>query len=130
MHLTPHQKLIGAAVLAASIPLLAASQGASSAGVARALLAAVALGAAAAWYVKRRASTSSSGFKAAPRLKVIQRVGLSQRAGLVLVEVDGRPYLVTHGDGFARVRPVRRPALAPRHAQTPTTALPALEEAS
>ena len=43
------------------------------------------------------------------RLEVIQRVGLTQRTAVALVEVDGQSYLIVHGDGFARMRPTRRP---------------------
>jgi hypothetical protein len=32
---------------------------------------------------------------------------------VALVEVDGRPYLVVHGEGFARVRPVPRRVALP-----------------
>jgi hypothetical protein len=44
----------------------------------------------------------------APRLTVVGRVSLGAATGLALVEVDGRPYLVVHGDGFARLRPAAR----------------------
>jgi hypothetical protein len=37
------------------------------------------------------------------RLKVVSRAGLSQRCGLVLVEADGRSFLVAFGDSFAEI---------------------------
>src|SRR5258708_32834913 len=36
-------------------------------------------------------------------MKIVSRVGLSQRAALALVEVDGRSFLIVHGEGYARV---------------------------
>jgi flagellar biogenesis protein FliO len=62
----------------------------------------------AAWFIKARGGLSVSKFKATPRLQVIQRVGLSQRTGMALVEIDGRAYVVVHGDGFAKLTPARR----------------------
>ena len=66
----------------------------------------------------RAAACGPSKFKAAPRLHVVQRVGLSQtNTELALIEVDGKPYLVVHGDGFAQMQPRPRPArVAARHA--------------
>lgn len=107
MTLSPRQKLVGAALLALALPLAAASQGASAANAARALLALGALGGLVAWYFKARGAPAS--FKAAPRLKVIQRAGLSPRAGVALIEVDGKPYVIVHGDGFAKLQPTRQP---------------------
>lgn len=130
MRLTPRQKLVGAIVLAASVPLLAALQSSTAAGVARALLALATLGGLMAWLVRAKGGLAPGAFKAAPRLKVVQRVGLSQRSGLTLVEVDGRPYLVAHGDGFAKVRPLRRPTLVSRAEPLPVAPLPTLEEPS
>ncbi len=109
MTLSPRQKLFGAVVLALLVPGLAALQGASASTVARVLLGLAALGGIALWFVRARGVLPSK-FKAAPRLHVVQRVGLSARSGLTLIEVDGKPYLVVHGDGFARVQPTRRPA--------------------
>jgi flagellar biogenesis protein FliO len=65
-----------------------------------------------AWWSTRSGSPAS--FKAAPRLVVVQRVGLSARTGLALVEVDGRPFVVVHGDGFARLRPAPRRVPLPK----------------
>lgn len=133
MTLSPRQKLFGAAVLALCVPVLASLQGASAATVARVLLGLAALGGLAAWFIRARGGLGlPSKFKAAPRLAVVQRVGLSPRTGLALIEVDGKPYLVVHGDGFARIRPARRPTrVAPRRESTssalePTTEPPAV----
>lgn len=110
MTLSPRHKLIGAALLALVAPLIAAAQGASAATAARVLLGLAATGGIAFWFLRARGGLRlDSRFKAAPRLNVVQRVGLSQRTGLALIEVDGKPYLVVHGDGFAKVSPARRP---------------------
>lgn len=105
MTLAPRQKLIGAALLALAVPVIAALQGASATNAARAVLAVASLAGLAAWFLKAR---GPSKFKSAPRLTVIQRVGLAPRTGMALVEVDGRPYLVVHGDGYAKLTPARR----------------------
>lgn len=110
MTLSPRHKLIGAALLALIAPLIAAAQGASPATAARVLLGLAAAGGLAAWFLHARGGFGDSKFKAAPRLNVVQRVGLSQRTGVALIEVDGKPYLVVHGDGFAKISPARRPA--------------------
>lgn len=109
MTLSPRHKLVGAALLALIAPLIAAAQGASAATAARVLLGLAAAGGLVFWFIRARGGLSTSKFKAAPRLNVVQRVGLSQRTGLALIEVDGKPYLVVHGDGFAKISPARRP---------------------
>lgn len=109
MTLSPRQKLIGASVLALTLPLAASLHGASATSAARLVLIMLALGGLVFWFIRARAGLPSK-FKSAPRLNVVQRVGLSARTGLALIEVDGKPYLVVHGDGFARIRPARRPA--------------------
>lgn len=58
----------------------------------------------------RRASVGSSPARQMPRLHIVQRQVLGARTALALVEVDGSPYLVVHGEGFARTTPMRRPA--------------------
>jgi flagellar biogenesis protein FliO len=108
MTLAPRQKLIGAALLALAVPVIAALQGASATNAARAVLAVAALAGIAAWFIRARGGLGVSKFKSAPRLTVIQRVGLAPRTGMALVEVDGRPYLVVHGDGYAKLTPARR----------------------
>ncbi len=107
MTLTVRHKLFAIAGLTALLPAVAALQGASAATIARALLALAALGGLVWWVL--RARQGPGAFKLAPRLKVVSRVGLSPRSGLTLVEVDGRPWLVVHGDGFVRLRPTRQP---------------------
>jgi hypothetical protein len=67
------------------------------------------------WARRARARGGVPGLADAPRLVVVERVGLSPRTGLALVEVDGRTYVVVHGDGFARLCPApRSDALAHR----------------
>ncbi len=111
MKLTPRHKLFAAVALTALVPLIASLQGAYASVIARVLLGLVAIAGIAFWFIRARGGLPSK-FKKAPRLQVIQRVGLSQRNGLALVEVDGKPYLVVHGDGFARMRPTRQPRVA------------------
>jgi flagellar biogenesis protein FliO len=131
MTLTPRQKLVGASVLALTVPLAATMQGASAASIARILLGVAALAGLAFWFIRARGGLgflAGSKFKSAPRLNVVQRVGLSPRTGLALIEVDGKPYLVVHGDGFARIRPARRPTrvAAPRDISAAEEAAPTL----
>ncbi|MBL8953414.1 MAG: flagellar biosynthetic protein FliO, partial [Myxococcaceae bacterium] len=83
-----------------SAVLLALGAGASVAGLDAALLARLALGGVAVaglgwWFVKAR--HANPGAAERPRLAVIARTGLSPRAGVALVEVDGRALLVVHG---------------------------------
>jgi flagellar protein FliO/FliZ len=47
-----------------------------------------------AWVRRRRGA-----FGAPPALRLISRAGLTQKAGLALVEVEGRRLLVGYGDG-------------------------------
>ena len=106
--LSPKHKLIAAAVALAALPLVAASQGLSAAGAARIVLGLVAAAGIGWWFLRNRA-VAGAKFRLPPRLNVVQRVGLSQRTGLALVEVDGQALLVVHGDGFARIQRVRKP---------------------
>ncbi len=104
-------------ILIVSAVLLGLGAAAALTGVSPAIAARAALGLAAAaglgwWLVKARAA--QGGVTSKPRLDVIARTGLSHRTGLALVEVDGQPLVVVHGDGFAEVhqpgsaRPARR----------------------
>ena len=78
---------------------------------AQTILVVVALGAMALWVMKLR-RRSSDALSAAPRLRVVTRIGLSLKSGLTLVELDGKPLLVAHGDGFASFH---SPPAAPAH---------------
>lgn len=115
MTLSPRNKLIAAASMLLLLPVVAVLQGASAATAARVVLGVAALGGLAVWFLKAKGGLPLSRFKSAARLSVVQRVGLSARSGVALVEVDGRPYLIVHGEGFARIRPTARPkVVAPR----------------
>jgi flagellar biogenesis protein FliO len=109
MTLSPRHKLIAASAMLLLFPLFAVLQGATASTAARLVLGLVALGGLVAWFLKAKGGLPLSRFKSASRLAVVQRVGLSARSGVALVEVDGRPYLIVHGDGFARIRPTARP---------------------
>ncbi len=105
MSLTPRQKLVGVSLSLGGAIAMASAQGAwNPASVARLLLGTAALGGLVAWLWRARDRASSTVLRVPPRLKVIQRVGLSQRSALALVEIDGRAFIVVHGDGFARIR--------------------------
>lgn len=109
--LTPRHKLFAAAAMLLLLPVVAVLQGSSATTAARLVLGAAAAAGLAVWFIRAR-RLPVSRFKNAPRLSVVQRVGLSARSGVALVEVDGRPYLIVHGDGFARIRPTARPRVA------------------
>jgi len=106
--LTAALALLGALALASGASL-------SPAALARALLALAGAAALGWWWLRARGAGRPPRFADTPRLTVVQRVGLTARTGLALVEVDGRAYLLVHGEGFARLRPVPcRAAVAPR----------------
>lgn len=106
---SPRNKLVAAALLALLAPVAAALNGASAATAARIILGLAAAAGLAFWFIRARGGLGTSKFKDAPRLNVVQRAGLSQRTGVALIEVDGKPYLIVHGDGFAKITPTRRP---------------------
>lgn len=116
MNLTPRQKLLGAGLLLGVLLFIAATQGGwSLTSMARLVLGLAACLGLFAWVWRQRRPPVPGRFLATPRLQVLQRVGLSQRNGLALVELDGQAFIVVHGDGFATVRRApRRPALLPR----------------
>jgi len=116
MNLTPRQKLLGAGLLLGVLLLIAATQGGwSLTSMARLVLGLAACLGLFAWVWRQRRPPLPGRFLATPRLQVLQRVGLSQRNGLALVELDGQAFIVVHGEGFATVRRApRRPALLPR----------------
>ncbi len=101
----PRNKLLAAAVCLCSLALWASLEHGSAMQAARGLLGASALVGLLVW--ARTTATRRATFARPLRLEVIQRVGLTQRTGVALIEVDGQPYLVVHGDGFARMRPTR-----------------------
>lgn len=101
--MTPRNKLIAASVGLAALLALATLQGLWAPAAARALLAVAAVGGIGWWWVRARRQSPSQKFQLAPRLSVVSRAGLSQRTGLALVEVDGRSFLVVHGDGYAEI---------------------------
>jgi flagellar biogenesis protein FliO len=106
MTLTVRSKVIAVSLLLLALTGFAAVQaGWSVSGLARLVLGAGSVLGLALWTVR---AAPRPGFKDAPRLVVVQRVGLSARTALALVEVDGRPFVVVHGDGFARLRPAPR----------------------
>ncbi len=103
---------LGVALALLGVLALLGQGGASPAALARVALALAAAAALAAWAWRSRGG-GPRRFAGPPRLQVVQRVGLGPRTGLALVEVDGQAYLLVHGERFARLRPVARPAPAP-----------------
>lgn len=104
--LLPRQKLIAAGASFLLLALAAAVSSGSITSGARVMLGALSLGALAAWILKAKGLPLPRRFAQTPRLQVVQRVGLSARSGLALIEVDGRSYLIVHGEGGTRVRRV------------------------
>jgi flagellar biogenesis protein FliO len=102
------------------VSLLAAAQ-AAGLGAVQGARVVLTLGAVAglAWWLLRQKGARTP-FKSTPRLAVVQRAGLSQRNGLALVEVDGRPFIIVHGEGFAHVRAVPRRVRLKLPAPTPS----------
>jgi hypothetical protein len=107
---TPKNKLLAASAVLALLLVMASMNGLSASGVARAALAVAAIGGIAAWWLKAQKAAPKK-FQLAPRMSVVSRTGLSQRTGLALVEVDGRAFLVVHGDGYAEICPTRPKAV-------------------
>jgi len=108
--LTPKAKLLAASGLLLALAIAASMNGLSAASVARAVLALAAIAAASLWAVRR--SRAAPAFSLEPRLRVVQRAGLSPRCSVALVALDGSEFLVAYGDGFAEIRPAA-PARAP-----------------
>ena len=110
---SPKNKLLAASLALAALLVMASVNGVSATSVARTALAVGALAGIGWWWLRTRRSAPKK-FQLAPRLSVVSRAGLSQRAGLALVEVDGRSFLVVHGDGYAEICPTQpksRPSL-------------------
>lgn len=103
--LSPKQKLLAASCALMTMFALAASQGASATAIARVLIGVGALAGMAVWFARQRGLVAPTANAPAPRLAVVARTGLSQRAGVALIEVDGKPFIVVHGDGYAQVHP-------------------------
>ncbi len=118
--MSPRTKLFAAVAALAVLLVLAGVQGLSTTAAARALLTVAALGGLGWWWFKQ---SKPKKFQLAPRLSVVSRAGLSQRTGLALIEVDGRSFLVVHGDGYAEICPTqeRKPKV---RAQRATDSLP------
>lgn len=115
MHLlsSPKNKLLAASAALAALLVMASINGVSATGVARAALAIAALGGLGWWFVRARQAAPKK-FHLAPRMSVVSRAGLSQRTGLALVEVDGRSFLVVHGDGYAEICATRESQSPPK----------------
>jgi flagellar protein FliO/FliZ len=124
--MTPKKKLIVACVALAALLTMAIFRGASAAVAARAVLAAAALGGIGWWWLRNQKFSPAKKFQMAPRLSVISRAGLSQRTGLALVEVDGRSFLVVHGDGYAEICSTRDRERRAQKARRATDSLPKL----
>lgn len=104
--LTPRQKLIAAFAASGALALAAAISSGSMTTAARIVLGTLALAGLAAWVLKQQGLALPRRFAKVPRLQVVQKVGLSARAGVALIEVDGRSFLIVHGEGGTRVRRV------------------------
>jgi len=100
-------KLLAASLLVLLLAAFSRRYGMSAAFAARAVLGAAAVGGLLLWLVRARRSGAPADrerpFQLPPRLSIAARAGLSARAGLALVDADGRRYLVAYGDGFAQL---------------------------
>jgi hypothetical protein len=97
---SPRNKLIAASGMLLALGAATTVSGLNAAAAARAVLGLVCVAGLAWWFLRARGTASPVE---APRLCVVSRVGLAGRTGLALVEVDGKSFLVVHGDGFAKV---------------------------
>lgn len=104
--LNPRQKLMAAGGLSALLALAAALSSGSITSGARIVIGALAVAGLATWVLKQKGLSLPGRFAQTPRLQVVQKIGLSPRAGVALIEVDGRSFLVVHGDGGTRIRRV------------------------
>jgi flagellar protein FliO/FliZ len=98
--MTPKTKLTIASLLLLGLAVAAGVRGLDATSIARALLAVAALAGLGWWFLRSRRAGSAT---AAPRIAIVARTGISNRTGVALVEIDGKPFLVVHGDGFANV---------------------------
>ena len=106
MFTSPRSKLLVASVLLVVLAVSAQTAGLSVAPLARIVLLTAVAGLGLWWL--RRARAAAPAREAAPRLKVVQRAGLSPRCAVALLNLDGADYLVAYGDGFAQITRVRR----------------------
>jgi flagellar protein FliO/FliZ len=104
--LSPRQKLLAAGVMSGLLALAAAFSSGSLTSGARIIIGALAVAGIATWVLKQKGLPLPGRFAQTPRLQVVQKVGLSARSGVALIEVDGRSFLVVHGDGGTRIRRV------------------------
>ncbi len=104
--LTPRHKLIAAGALSALLAVTAAVSSGSMTTGARIIVGALALAGLATWMLKQRGLALPGRFATTRRLQVVQKVGLSPRSGVALIEVDGRSFLIVHGEGGTRIRRV------------------------
>lgn len=102
----PRTKLLAASGLVVLLALAAPRGGLTAAGLARLLLGLAGLAAVAWWLARARAR--GTAFRIEEPLQVLSRRGLSPRCAVALVEAEGRRFLVTYGEGFAQVQPMRR----------------------
>ncbi len=98
--MSPLQKLGAAAALLVAFSVAVAVQSQSIVLASRLLLGGAALVGGAFWYSKNK---QPRGFLSTQRMQIIQRLGLSQRSSMALVDIDGHPYLIVHGEGFAKI---------------------------
>lgn len=104
--LNPRQKLMAAGVMSGLLAIAAAFSSGSLTTGARIIVGALAVAGLATWVLKQKGLPLTGRFAQTPRLQVVQKIGLSARAGVALIEVDGRSFLIVHGDGAPRIRRV------------------------
>ena len=104
--LNPRQKLVAAGVMSGLLALAAAFSSGSITTGARIVIGALAVAGLGAWVLKQKGLPLPGRFAQTPRLQVVQKIGLSARSGVALIEVDGRSFLVVHGEGGTRIRRV------------------------
>jgi flagellar biogenesis protein FliO len=104
--LAPRQKLIALGVACGLLTLGAAFASDSFTAGARIVLGASAVAGLVAWGLRQKGLALPARFARTPRLQVVQKIGLSARTGVALIEVDGRSFLIVHGDGAPRIRRV------------------------
>jgi flagellar protein FliO/FliZ len=98
--MTPKTKIAIASIMLLALGVAAGAQGLDATRIARALLAVVALAGLGGWFLRSRSARPAAP---APRVAIVARTGLAHRTGVALIEIDGKPFLVVHGDGFANV---------------------------